>query len=83
MPVPAAGQDVGEEVADGLAAGQVQVVRGEDGVAGGVVAGDPDGYGEGDPVRVEAGVPGGFGFQGAQRLVDGEECEQFLAGQFG
>ena len=26
---------------------------------------------------------GGFGFQGAQRLVDGEEREQFLADQFG
>ena len=83
MPVPAAGQEVAEEVADGLAAGQVQAARGEDGVAGGVVAGDPDCHGEGDPVGVEAGVPCGVGFQGAQRLVDGEECEQFLAGQFG
>ena len=43
----------------------IEVTRGEGGVAGGVVAGDPDGHGEGDPVGVEAGVPGGVGFQGA------------------
>jgi hypothetical protein len=83
VPVAAAGQDVGEQVADGLAACQVQAARGDDGVAGGVVAGDADGHGERDPVRVEAGLPGGVGFQGAERLVDGEECEQFLADQLG
>jgi len=48
-----------------------------------VVAGDADGHGEGDPVGVDAGLPCGFGFQGAERLVDGEEGEQFLAGQLG
>jgi hypothetical protein len=44
---------------------RVQAARGDDGVAGGVVAGDADGDGERDPVRVDAGLPCGFGFQGA------------------
>ncbi len=34
-------------------------------------------------VRVESGVPGGLGLQGAQCLVDGEEREHFLADQLG
>ena len=83
MAVSSAGQGVAEEVGDGLAQCQFQAVRGDDGVAGGVVAGDADGHGEGDPVGVDAGLPRGLGFQGAERLVDGEEREQFLADQFG
>ena len=63
--VPAAGQGVAEEVADGLAACQFQAVRGDDGLAGGMVAGDADGHREGNPVGVDAGLPRGFGFQGA------------------
>jgi len=59
LAVAAAGQEVAQEVADGLASCQVQAVRGDDGVAGGVVAGDADGHGEGDPVGVDAGLPGG------------------------
>jgi transposase len=46
-----------------------------------VVAGDADGDGEGDPVGVDACLPGGLGFQGAERLIDGEEREQLLADQ--
>jgi hypothetical protein len=65
VPVPAAGQDVAEEIDDGLAACQFQAARSDDGMAGGVVAGDADGHGERDPVGVDAGLPGGFGFQGA------------------
>jgi hypothetical protein len=65
LPVPPARQDVGEEIADGLAACQVQAARGDDGVAGGVVAGDADGHREGDPVGVDAGLLRGFGFQSA------------------
>jgi hypothetical protein len=65
LPVPPARQDVREEIADGLAACQCQAARGDDGVAGGVVAGDPDGHGEGDPVSVDSGLPGSFGFQRA------------------
>ena len=83
MAVAAAGQEVADEVANRLAPCQVQAARGDDGVAGGVVAGDADGHGEGDTVWVDAGLPCGFGFQGAYRLVDGEEREQFLAYQFG
>ena len=63
--LPPSGEDVAEQVADGLTACQFQAARGDDGVAGGVVAGDADGHGEGDPVRVDTGLPGGFGFQGA------------------
>ena len=37
--------------------------------------------GEGDPVGAGARVPGGLGFQGAERLAGGEEREQFLADQ--
>jgi hypothetical protein len=48
-----------------------------------VVAGDADGHGERDPVGVEACLPGGLEFQGAQGLVDGGEREQFLADQLG
>ena len=47
----------------------------------GVVAGDADGHGEGDPVWVDPGSAGRFGFEGAQGLVDGEEREEFLADQ--
>jgi hypothetical protein len=65
LAVPPPRQDVGEEIADGLAACQVQAVRGDDGVTGGVVAGDADGHREGDPVGVDAGLLRGFGFQSA------------------
>jgi hypothetical protein len=73
--VSPAGQGVAEQVADGLAACQCQAVRGDDGLAGGMVAGEADGHREGDPVGVDAGLPRSFGFQGAERLVDGEERE--------
>jgi hypothetical protein len=48
-----------------------------------VIAGDTDGHGEGDPVGVDARVSCGLGFQCAQRLVDGQEGEQFLADEVG
>jgi hypothetical protein len=35
------------------------------------------------PPGVDAGLPGGLGFQGAKRLVDGEDREHFLADQLG
>ena len=47
----------------------------------GVVAGDAEGDGEGDPVGVSSGGARGLGPERAQRLVDGQEGEQLLAGQ--
>ncbi len=58
----------GEDAGDGAAAG---VARSPGGC--GVVAGDADGHGEGDPAGVD---PGGLGYlcpQGAWRLAGGEK----------
>jgi hypothetical protein len=77
LPVPPPGQEIVEDVTDGLAACPGEGERGDAGLAGGMR--DADGDGEGDPVRVNPGRAGRFGPQGAQGLVDGEEREQFLA----
>jgi hypothetical protein len=76
LPVAASGQQVGEDVEDRVVA-RLVLAGGPDG--GGVVAGDADGHGEGDPVRIDSRLPGGLRFQRAQCLVDGQEGEEFLA----
>jgi hypothetical protein len=76
LPVAAPGQQVGEDVEDRVVA-RLVLAGGPDGR--GVVAGDADGHGEGDPVRIDVRLPGGLRFQRAQCLVDGQEGEEFLA----
>ena len=77
------GEEVVEEIADGLAARLGVVCPGGVDRAAGVVAGDADGHGEGDPVGVDAFLSCGLELQGAKCLVNGEEREQFLADQLG
>jgi len=83
LPAAPWGQEIVEDVPDGLAACPGGARRCDAGLAAGVVAGDADGHGEGDPVRVDPGGAGRFGPERAQCLVDGEEREEFLVDQFG
>jgi hypothetical protein len=83
LAVAPSGQEVIEEVADGLAASLGEARLGEEGRAAGMVPGDADGHGEGDPVGIDACLSCGLELQGAQCLVNGEEREQFLADQLG
>jgi hypothetical protein len=65
----AAGQEIVEDVTDGLATCPGEGDSGDAGPAGGMVTRDADGDGERDPVRVDPGRAGRFGPQGAQSLV--------------
>src|SRR5260221_6969426 len=58
LPVPARGQGIVEEIADGLAAGPGQARGAYAGRGGGVGPGDAEGDGGGDPVGGGTGPPG-------------------------
>jgi hypothetical protein len=66
------GQEVAEDVVDGLAAWPAEACVSHADLLAGLVAGDADGHGEGDPVRVDPGGAGRFGLEGAQCLVGGD-----------
>ena|ERR1039457_7194525 len=57
LPVSPPGQEIAEDVADGLAACPGEAWSDEAGRGAGVVAGDADGHREGDAVRVDPGGP--------------------------
>ena len=61
LPVSPPGQEVADDVLDGLASRQGEAC----GAGAGVISGDPDGHGEGDPVWVDPDGAGRFGLEGA------------------
>jgi Tryptophan halogenase len=76
LAVSPVGQDVAEEIGDGLAACQCQAVGGDDRVAGGVVAGDANGHSK----EIRSGFSSGVHLATYSALLAARSINSLFAG---